>query len=64
MLYLRMFKDVPASTWRCTYATKTKVRMRLIDKAPIASPIVMGIPTLAMKNLRSRWDQVLARSSS
>lgn len=49
-LYLRMFKDVPHVDMEMHLPEQgTKVRMRLIDKAQIASPIVMGIPTLALK---------------
>jgi|GEM_PF-402206 len=52
VLYLRMFKDVPHVDMEMHLPEQgTKVRMRLIDKSQIASPIVMGIPTLAMKFL-------------
>lgn len=51
-LYLRMFKDVPHVDMEMHLPEQgTKVRMRLIDKAQIASPIVMGLPTLATKLL-------------
>jgi hypothetical protein len=49
-LYLRMFKDVPHVDMEMHLPEQgTKVQMRLIDKAQIASPIVMGLPTLALK---------------
>ena len=50
VVYLRMFKDVPHVDMEMHLPEQgTKVRMRWIDKAQIASPLVMGIPTLAMK---------------
>lgn len=50
VLYLRMFKDVPHVDMEMHLPEQgTKVRMRLIDKAQIASPLVMGIPTLVLK---------------
>ncbi|WP_406699900.1 DUF3754 domain-containing protein [Singulisphaera sp. Ch08] len=50
VLYLRMFKDVPHVDMEMHLPEQgTKVRMRLIDKAQIASPLVMGIPTLVIK---------------
>ncbi|WP_435016896.1 DUF3754 domain-containing protein [Tundrisphaera sp. TA3] len=50
VLYLRMFKDVPHVDMEMHLPEQgTKVRMRWIDKAQIASPVVMGLPTLAFK---------------
>ncbi len=50
VLYLRMFKDVPHVDMEMHLPEQgTKVRMRWIDKAQIASPLVMGLPTLALK---------------
>jgi hypothetical protein len=50
VFYLRMFKDVPHVDMEMHLPEQgTKVRMRWIDKAQIASPLMMGIPTLAMK---------------
>jgi hypothetical protein len=50
LLYLRMFKDVPHVDMEMHLPEQgTKVRMRWIDKAQIASPLAIGIPTLAMK---------------
>ncbi|SIN82789.1 Protein of unknown function [Singulisphaera sp. GP187] len=50
VLYLRMFKDVPHVDMEMHLPEQgTKVRMRWIDKAQIASPLVVGLPTLAMK---------------
>ena len=47
-----MFKDVPHVDMEMHLPEQgTKVRMRWIDKAQIASPIVMGIPTLVVKLL-------------
>ena len=52
VLYLRMFKDVPHVDMEMHLPEQgTKVRMRWIDKAQIASPLVMGIPTLIAKAL-------------
>lgn len=52
VLYLRMFKDVPHVDMEMHLPEQgTKVRMRWIDKAQIASPLVVGIPTLAAKVL-------------
>jgi hypothetical protein len=52
VLYLRMFKDVPHVDLEMHLPEQgTKVRMRLIDKAQIASPFAVGLPTLAMKLL-------------
>jgi len=50
VLYLRMFKDVPHVDMEMHLPERgTKVEMRWIDKAQIASPILMGIPTILMK---------------
>jgi len=50
VLYLRMFKDVPHVDMEMHLPEQgTKVKMRWIDKAQIASPILMGIPTILMK---------------
>lgn len=50
VLYLRMFKDVPHVDMEMHLPEQgTKVRMRWIDKAQIASPLFTGIPTLIAK---------------
>lgn len=50
VIYLRMFKDVPHVDMEMHLPEQgTKVRMRWIDKAQIASPLVMGIPTVVVK---------------
>jgi hypothetical protein len=50
VLYLRMFKDVPHVDMEMHLPEQgTKVRMRWIDKLQIASPLVMGIPTILLK---------------
>lgn len=50
VVYLRMFKDVPHVDMEMHLPEQgTKVRMRWIDKAQIASPVFMGLPTLAIK---------------
>ena len=50
VVYLRMFKDVPHVDMEMHLPEQgTRVRMRWIDKAQIVSPVVMGLPTLAMK---------------
>jgi hypothetical protein len=52
VLYLRVFKDVPHVDMEMHLPEQgTKVRMRWIDRAQIASPLVMGLPTLALKIL-------------
>lgn len=52
VLYLRMFKDVPHVDMEMHLPEQgTKVRMRWIDKAQIASPVVMGIPAIVAKVL-------------
>jgi hypothetical protein len=51
-LYLRMFKDVPHVDMEMHLPEQgTKVRMRWLDKAQIASPLVIGVPTAAAKLL-------------
>jgi hypothetical protein len=58
-VYLRMFKDVPHADMEMHLPEQaTKVRMRLIDKAQIATPIVTGLPVVAFKvlfGLLSPW---------
>lgn len=50
VLYLRLFKDVPRVDMEMHLPEQgTKVRMRMIDKAQIASPVAMGLPPLLMK---------------
>jgi len=50
VVYLKMYKDVPHVDMEMHLPEQgTRVRMRWIDKAQIASPLVMGIPTLAVK---------------
>ncbi len=50
VLYLRMFKDVPHVDMEMHLPEQgTRVRMRWIDRAQVASPLVMGIPTLLLK---------------
>jgi len=52
VFYLRMFKDVPHVDMEMHLPEQgTKVRMRWIDKAQIASPLFAGIPTLVLKAL-------------
>lgn len=52
VIYLRMFKDVPHVDMEMHLPEQgTKVKMRWIDKAQIASPVVMGVPALTMKLL-------------
>jgi hypothetical protein len=52
VLYLRMFKDVPHVDMEMHLPEQgTKVRMRWVDKAQIASPLAVGIPTLIAKVL-------------
>ena len=61
VVYLRMFKDVPHVDMEMHLPEQgTKVRMRWIDKAQIASPVFMGLPTLAMKALGLFSVSVLA----
>jgi hypothetical protein len=50
VLYLRVFKDVPHVDMEMHLPEQgTQVRMRWIDKAKIASPLFMGIPTMVLK---------------
>jgi len=52
VMYLRMFKDVPHVDMEMHLPEQgTRVRMRWIDKAQIASPLFVGIPTLIGKVL-------------
>ena len=52
VIYFRMFKDVPHVDMEMHLPEQgTKVKMRWIDKAQIASPVAMGLPTLALKIL-------------
>jgi hypothetical protein len=52
VLYLRLFKDVPHVDLEMHLPEQgTRVKMRMIDKAQIASPLVVGLPTLAFKLL-------------
>ena len=50
VLYLRMFKDVPFVDMEMHLPEQgTRVKMRKLDKAQIASPLVVGIPTFLAK---------------
>jgi len=50
VIYLRMFKDVPHVDMEMHLPEQgTRVKMRWVDKAQIASPLAMGVPTLAFK---------------
>ena len=61
VLYLRMFKDVPHVDMEMHLPEQgTRVKMRWIDKAQIASPLVMGIPTLLAKVLLATFISPLA----
>jgi hypothetical protein len=61
VVYLRMFKDVPHVDMEMHLPEQgTKVKMRWIDKAQIASPVFMGLPTLAMKVLGFSYFAALA----
>ncbi len=52
VLYLRMYKDVPHVDMEMHLPEQgTRVKMRMIDKAQIASPLVVGLPTFAFKLL-------------
>lgn len=54
VLYLRMFKDVPRVDMEMHLPEQgTKVRMRAIDKAKIASPVAVSLPTLIFKVIKS-----------
>jgi len=58
VVYLRMFKDVPHCDMEMHLPEQgTRVRMRWIDKAQIASPVVMGFPTLVYKLIYAAWLQ-------
>jgi hypothetical protein len=51
-VYLRMFKDVPHVDMEMHLPEQgTRVKMRWVDKAQIASPLVVGLPTMAAKLL-------------
>lgn len=50
VLYLRMFKDVPHVDMEMHLPEQgTRVRMRMIDKAQIASPLFTSIPAILVK---------------
>jgi hypothetical protein len=50
VVYLRMFKDVPHVDMEMHLPEQgTKVKMRWLDRAQIASPIMVGLPTLMFK---------------
>jgi len=50
VVYLRLFKDVPHVDMEMHLPEQgTKVKMRMIDKAQIASPMLTGIPMLIAK---------------
>jgi hypothetical protein len=52
VLYLRLFKDVPHVDMEMHLPEQgTRVVMRTIDKAQIASPLMVGLPTFALKLL-------------
>ncbi len=52
VIYLRMFKDVPHVDMEMHLPEQgTRVKMRTIDKMQIASPVAVGLPTLAIKAL-------------
>lgn len=52
VLYMRMFKDVPFCDMEMHLPEQgSKVKMRWLDKAQIASPIAVGLPTFAAKIL-------------
>ncbi len=51
-VYLRMFKDVPHVDMEMHLPEQgTRVKMRWVDKAQIASPLMVGLPTVAAKLL-------------
>jgi hypothetical protein len=53
VVYLRLFKDVPFVDMEMHLPEQgTRVRMRGIDKAQIASPVFVGLPTFALKLLK------------
>jgi hypothetical protein len=50
VFYLRLFKDVPHVDMEMHLPEQgTRVKMRMIDKAQIASPVAVGLPTIVMK---------------
>ena len=50
VLYLRLFKDVPHVDMEMHLPEQgTRVKMRGVDKAQIASPLFFGLPTFAFK---------------
>ncbi len=52
VIYLRLFKDVPHVDMEMHLPEQgTRVKMRWVDKAQIASPLAVGLPTLAFKLL-------------
>ncbi|MFO0910222.1 MAG: DUF3754 domain-containing protein [Isosphaeraceae bacterium] len=52
VLYLRLFKDVPHVDMEMHLPEQgTRVQMRMIDKAQIASPLFTGIPAVIAKTL-------------
>ncbi|MGE3819824.1 MAG: DUF3754 domain-containing protein, partial [Isosphaeraceae bacterium] len=52
VFYLRMFKDVPHVDMEMHLPEQgTRVQMRWIDKAQIATPLFTGIPTVMLKFL-------------
>jgi hypothetical protein len=63
VLYLRLFKDVPHVDMEMHLPEQgTRVRMRWIDKAQIASPLFVGIPTLLAKILLATMSPMLLGS--
>ncbi len=60
VIYLRLFKDVPHVDMEMHLPEQgTKVKMRLIDKAQIVSPMLTALPLLAAKVLLG-WISPLA----
>ena len=58
VVYLRMFKDVPHVDMEMHLPEQgTKVKMRWIDKAQIASPVVMGVPTPGAEAAGLAWPR-------
>ncbi len=48
VVYVRLFKDVPFVDMEMHLPEQgTRIRMRVIDKAQIASPLIVGLPTIA-----------------
>jgi hypothetical protein len=61
VLYIRLFKDVPFVDMEMHLPEQaTRVRMRAIDKAQIASPLVVGLPLFAFKLLTASLVSPLA----